>query len=167
MTFNTKVFTGANVFVDGVGLLGILKEFTPPKLENDTVETSTSIGKREIVLPTLKPLSATLVLSDVQPFILQAISNVTLKTFKVKANATADTLATSHTKHELTLAGKAKSTELPKFNQGEELSINFELALALFIYSIDNAPVITYDVENSIYAINGIDQYAQIRANIF
>lgn len=166
MQFSPQAFTGGNVFIDGVGCLGILKTFEPPKIEYATIEASASIGKYEKVLPSLKPLSAKVTLSSVNAVLLAPLSTIIPKVIYIKKNATNVSLTQKDTQIIATMGGVVKIGELPNFEMEKEVELSFEIAVYTFSYQIDKAPIIVYDVENSVFAINGIDQFASIRANI-
>ena len=166
MQFSPQAFTGGNVFIDGVGCLGILKSLELPKFEYSTIEASASIGKYEKVLPSLKPLTAKLTLSSVNAVLLAPLSTILPKVIYVKQNATNVSLTQQDTQIIATFGGVVKVGELPSFEMEKEVELSFEMAIYTFTYQIDKVPVIVYDVENSVFMVNGIDQFASIRNNI-
>lgn len=161
-----QAFSGGNVFVDGVGFLGTLKSVEFPKIENETLEVSGSVGKTEMILPTLKPLSAKIEVNNINQIILTSLSSVLPKVFKLKTSLSSTGLSQEETKLEALIGGNVKVAELPKYEVNSEVALSLEISVNSFTYSIDNLPCIVYDFENSIYMINGIDQYANIRKNI-
>ncbi|TLD80185.1 phage tail protein [Helicobacter sp. MIT 05-5293] len=166
MQFTPQAFTGGNVFIDGIGALGILKSFEPPKLDYDTIEASASIGKYEKVLPSLKPLTAKITLTDVNAVLLAPLSTLIPKVVYVKKNMTSVGITQKDTQIIATMGGVVKVGELPQYEMIKEVEFSFEMAVYTFSYQVDKVPLIVYDVENSIYMINGIDQFASIRKNI-
>ncbi|WP_394908907.1 phage major tail tube protein [uncultured Helicobacter sp.] len=166
MQFTPQAFTGGNVFIDGIGCIGILKGFEPPKLDYDTIEASASIGKYEKVLPSLKPLSAKIILSDINAILLAALSTLIPKVVYVKKNMTSVGITQKDTQIIATMGGVVKVGDLPQYEMIKEVEFSFEMAVYTFSYQVDKVPLIVYDVENSIYMINGIDQFASIRKNI-
>ena len=166
MKFTPQAFTGGNVFIDGIGCLGILKSFEPPKLENDTIEASASIGKYEKVLPSLKPLSAKITLQDINGALLAPLSTLIPKVVYIKKNMTSVGITQQDTQIIATMGGVCKVGELPSYEMLKEVEFSFEMAVYSFVYEVNKVPLIVYDVENSIYTINGIDQFASIRKNI-
>ena len=166
MQFTPQAFTGGNVFIDGIGCLGVLKSFEPPKLEYDTIEASASIGKYEKVLPSLKPLSAKITVSDINAMLLAPLSTLIPKVVYVKKNMTSVGITQQDKQIIATMGGVCKVGELPQYEMIKEVEFSFEMAVYSFSYQVDKVPLIVYDVENSIYMIDGIDQFASIRKNI-
>lgn len=166
MQFTPQAFTGGNVFIDGIGCLGVLKSFEPPKLEYDTIEASASIGRYEKVLPSLKPLSAKITLSDINAMLLAPLSTLIPKVVYVKKNMTSVGITQQDTQIIATMGGVCKVGELPNYEMIKEVEFSFEMAVYSFSYQVNKVPLIVYDVENSIYMIDGIDQFASIRKNI-
>ncbi|WP_300449538.1 phage major tail tube protein [uncultured Helicobacter sp.] len=166
MQFTPQAFTGGNVFIDGIGALGILKSFEPPKLDYDTIEATASIGKYEKVLPSLKPLTAKIILTDVNAVLLAPLSTLIPKVVYVKKNMTSVGITQKDTQIIATMGGVVKVGELPQYEMIKEVEFGFEMAVYTFSYQVNKVPLIVYDVENSIYMINGIDQFASIRKNI-
>ncbi|MCE3040463.1 phage major tail tube protein [Helicobacter anatolicus] len=166
MQFTPQAFTGANVFIDGLGALGILKTFEPPKLEYSTIEATASIGKYEKVLPSLKPLNAKMVLTNINPVLIAPLSTLLPKVLYIKQNMTSTGITQEDTQIIATMGGVIKVGELPTFEMEKEVEFSLEMSVYTFSYQVNKVPLIVYDVVNSVYAINGIDQFASIRENI-
>ncbi|MCE3037523.1 phage major tail tube protein [Helicobacter sp. faydin-H20] len=166
MQFTPQAFTGANVFIDGLGALGILKTFEPPKLEYSTIEATASIGKYEKVLPSLKPLNAKMVLTNINPVLIAPLSTLLPKVLYIKQNMTSTGITQEDTQIIATMGGVIKVGELPTFEMEKEVEFSLEMSVYTFTYQVNKVPLIVYDVVNSVYAINGIDQFASIRENI-
>lgn len=163
---NPQAFTGGNLFIDGIGCLGVLKSFEPPKIENETIEQSSAIGKYEQVLPTLKPLTAKFVVSNVDSIYFNTLNAYIPQVIFVKQNLSQGGTIKKETQIIATFKGNIKILELPKFEMNKEAEMSFEMSVHMFSYESDKVPNIIYDVLNSIYAINGIDQFLEIRKNI-
>ncbi|PAF49061.1 phage tail protein [Helicobacter sp. 12S02232-10] len=164
--FNPQAFSGGNLFIDGIGCLGVLKSFEPPKIEHEIIEQSNSIGKYEQVLPTLKPLSAKFVVSNVNAVYFNTLNAYLPLNIYIKNNLSSDGLIKKQTQIIATFNGSVKILELPKYEPNKEAELSFEMAVHMFSYQADKAPLLLYDVINSIYAVNGVDQYLEIRKNI-
>ena len=154
MQFTPQAFTGGNVFIDGIGALGILKSFEPPKLDYDTIEATASIGKYEKVLPSLKPLTAKITLTDVNAVLLAPLSTLIPKVVYVKKNMTSVGITQKDTQIIATMGGVVKVGELPQYEMIKEVEFSFEMAVYTFNYQVNKVPLIIYDVENSIYMIS-------------
>lgn len=166
LNFNTQAFTGGNLFINGIGCLGILKSFEPPKIEQETIEQIGSIGKYEQVLPTLKPLSAKFVVSNVDMLYFNTLNAYIPQVVYIKQNLSSGGMVKKETQLIATFNGNIKILELPKFEMNKEVELSFEMSVFMLSYQVDKLPAILYDAHNSIYAINGVDQYLEIRKNI-
>lgn len=161
--FNPNVTTGANVFIDGVGLFGTLKEATLPKFENETLEANGEIGKTEVVLPTLKPLSATLVLNQTLPEFVKLLDTSKTQRLYIKSNISANDGQKGQI---ITFEGKIKSLEFSKVSVNEPAELTIELSLSLVKYELDNKTLLLYDFINKAYSVDGNDLFEKIRKNI-
>lgn len=164
--FNAQAFSGGNLFIDGIGCLGVLKSFEPPKLEQESIEQTSAIGKFEQVLPTLKPLSAKFVVSNVDSMYFNTLNAYIPQAIYIKSNLSSGGITKKETQVIATFQGNIKILELPKFEMNKEAEMSFEMNVYMFSYQVDKVPTIVYDVHNSIYALNGIDQFLEIRKNI-
>lgn len=159
-----QAFTGGNLFINGLGLLGELVDVELPKLEKDTIETSSGIGKGEITLPTLKTLTTKITVNNVSELYLNMLDNTKEQEFYLKANASST--GGANTSIIATFRGYLKSIDSIKFEFNKEANYSFEATVNFYKLEIDDKTVIRYDFENNICEINGIDQYEQIRKNI-
>ncbi|WP_180762723.1 phage major tail tube protein [Helicobacter sp. 12S02232-10] len=167
LALNPQAFTGGNVFLHGIGLLGILKGFEQPKIEHEVIEQSGAIGKFEQVLPTLKALSSKLTISGVNPTIFNAMNLSLPLMLYVKQNLSSmENFIRKESQIIATLQGSAKILELPNFEMNKEAELTLEIAVYMFSYQINKVPVIVYDVINNVFAVNGVDQFLEIRKNI-
>ena len=159
-----QAITGGNFFIDGVGLFGELVDFEPPKFEHETIEAASEIGKYELVLPTLKPLSAKFTVNNVSLVYFSLLNTKIRQKVYVKANHSGsegkDTAVTA------TFEGNVKILEAPKFEMNKEANMSIEMSCVVVKYEVDRIPTLLYDAENKIYAVNGNDLYEAIRKNI-
>ncbi|WP_104749863.1 phage major tail tube protein [Helicobacter cynogastricus] len=163
-----QAFSGGNVFIDGLGYAGALKDFEPPKIEHETIEANASIGKREYVLPTLKPLSAKVSFQALDKAFFSLLKKGTMQKIVIKSNvsSSSDTGAPTDTPVHVTLEGAIKSAEPPKFEMGKELELSLEMSVLKFAYRLGVEDVINYDTFTSTLKYAGEDQFANIRNNI-
>ncbi|MGG7049057.1 MULTISPECIES: phage major tail tube protein [unclassified Campylobacter] len=159
-----QAITGGNLFVDGIGKLGELKSAELPKFEFETLETGTAIGKYELVLPTLKPLTCTLEVNNVNMLYFATLNTNIPQVFYIKKNLTAQ--HGEHTKITATFTGNVKVLETPKFEMNAEAVLKLEIACTFVKYDINDAPAVIYDVKNAIHMVGGVDLYEKIRKNI-
>ncbi|MFC2491228.1 MAG: phage major tail tube protein [Campylobacter curvus] len=164
MSFKAQAITGGNLFIAGIGFMGELVDFEPPKFEHETIEASAEIGKYEVVLPTLKPLSAKFTINNVSATYLALLNTKIKQMIYVKMNHTdADG---ENTQVVATFTGNIKVLEMPKYEMNKEANLTLEMSCYFCKYDINKIPALVYDVDNKIYAVDGIDQYEAIRKNI-
>lgn len=159
-----QAITGGNLFIDGIGFFGELVDFEPPKFEHETIEANSEIGKYEMVLPTLKPLTAKFTVNNVSEVYFSLLSTKIKQKVYVKANHSGS--EGDNVPIVATFTGNIKMIETPKFELNKEAHMTFEMSCYTAKYEVNKKPVIVYDIENKIYAVNGDDLYEQIRKNI-
>ena len=159
-----QAITGGNFFIDGIGLFGELVDFEPPKFEHEMIEAASEIGKYELVLPTLKPLSAKFTVNNVSETYFGLLNTKTKQKVYVKANHSGSD--GKHTGIVATFEGNVKVLEAPKFEMNKEANMSIEMSCVVVKYEVDKKTALSYDVENKIYSVNGNDLYEAIRKNI-
>ncbi|MEH1010964.1 phage major tail tube protein [Campylobacter concisus] len=83
-----QAFTGGNLFIDGIGLMGEVVEVELPKIEKETIETSSGIGKFEAVLPVVKPLNTKITVNNLNELYFKILDSSKTQKLYLKANAT-------------------------------------------------------------------------------
>ena len=159
-----QAITGGNFFIDGIGLFGELVDFEPPKFEHETIEATSEIGKYELVLPTLKPLSAKFTVNNVSETYFGLLNTKTKQKVYIKANHSGS--EGKHVAIVATFEGNVKVLEAPKFEMNKEANMSIEMSCFVVKYEVEKKTTLSYDVENKIYAVNGEDLYETIRKNI-
>ncbi|WP_104639232.1 phage major tail tube protein [Helicobacter bizzozeronii] len=163
-----QAFTGGNVFIDGNGYSGLLKDFEPPKIEFETLEANASIGKYERALPIVKPLSSKITFQAIDSQIFSVLSKTQVTKIVIKNNVSGaeDDGSPKEIQIEATMEGSIKSCELPKAEMGKEVEISLEMSVVTLSYKVDKEEVISYDKANSVLKIDGDDQFQDIKNNI-
>ncbi|AQW82898.1 phage major tail tube protein [Campylobacter pinnipediorum] len=159
-----QAITGGNLFIDGVGCFGELVDFEPPKFEHETLEANSEVGKYELVLPTLKPLSAKFTVNNVSDVYFSLLNTKQHQKVYVKTNNTGSEGA--EVAIVATFTGSIKILETPKFEMNKEANMVIEMNCYTVKYEVDKKAVLVYDIENKVYSVNGDDLYATIRKNI-
>lgn len=156
--------TGGNLFIGGTGMLGDLVSAEMPKFEYETIEASASIGKYELVLPTLKPLSAKFTISNVSMVYFDLL--LLNKTQKIYIKNNISSMNGVETGITATFEGNLKILEIPNFEMNKEAQLSFEMSCIFVKYEINKKVALTYDAQNGFYVVDGVDQYEKIRKNI-
>lgn len=157
---NTQILNGLNLQVLGVGHLGKVKSIDQPDVSFEVVD-DVSTGR-------LKAMYMTIKLGEYNPSILlQALQNNLRASsrvpFVVKGSIRQNSrdlplmiVATGET-HEI----KDGSLEANK-DVGREMKIKLDT----YTKTVDGVPEIVFDDPNEIFLLNGVDQYAEFRANV-
>ncbi|WP_120952254.1 phage major tail tube protein [Helicobacter sp. L8] len=163
-----QAFTGGNVFIEGNGYAGVLKDFEPPKIEFETLEANASIGKYERALPIIKPLSAKITFQAMSREIFSALSKSKVAKIVIKNNVSGadENGIPKEIQVESTMEGSIKAAELPKAEMGKEVEISLEISLVAFKYVVDREEMISYDKANAVFSVDGENQFAAIARNI-
>ncbi|GMB93627.1 hypothetical protein NHP200010_13500 [Helicobacter bizzozeronii] len=163
-----QAFSGGNVFIDGNGYSGLLKDFEPPKIEFETLEASASIGKYERALPIVKPLSAKITFQAIDSGFFSVLSKQNVAKVVVKSNVSGaeDDGSPKEIQLEATMEGFVKVFEPPKAEMAKEVEVGLEISIITFTYKVDKEEVLSYDKNNSVLKIDGEDQFAAIKNNI-
>ncbi|MBZ7976981.1 phage major tail tube protein [Campylobacter sp. RM12637] len=166
MRIEPQALTGANLTINGIKCKGALVEADLPEHEFITKEVAASIGKKEIVLPTLKPQSLKVVVNAVDNAMFKLAFNPSLKrTLIVLENNISDN--DKNTSYKIVANGKIKKITPPKIAMEEEIKVEIELSCYAYTELINLTPAFLYDVDNEILMPDGItDIYAEIRSNI-
>ncbi|PAF44884.1 hypothetical protein BKH46_09365, partial [Helicobacter sp. 12S02634-8] len=143
---NAQAITGGNVFINGIGRIGVLKSVELPTLERDVIEQNTSIGKFEQVIPTLKPLTAKFVITEVDEILITAFNSLLPATIYIKKNLTQGALIAEHSQIVATFGGAPKILQFPNFEMNKEVEMSLSMAVYLFTYQKEKIPLIVYDV---------------------
>lgn len=160
---SAQAITGGNLFINGIGMMGELMDAELPKFEHETIETNAQIGKYEVVLPTLKPLSAKFSVNNVSPVYFSLLNTKITQNIFIKKNLSSNGKETGIV---VTCTGNIKLLETPKFEMNKEAVLTFEMSVTTLTYTIENIPVLVYDAPNGIYIVDGVDIYEKIRKNI-
>ncbi|QCD44469.1 phage major tail tube protein [Campylobacter mucosalis] len=159
-----QAFTGANFFIDGVGLLGEVVDIELPKIEAETIEGSSGIGKVEVTLPTIKPLSVKVSVNNLNELYFKLLDQSKTQKFYVKANATNS--EGEDTQIIATFEGKIKSLSGAKIEFNKEANFDFEANVSFYKLEVKGSTQILYDAKNNIYEVGGFDLFSTIRKNI-
>lgn len=158
-----QAITGGNLFVEGIGMFGELTNFEPPAFEHETFESSTQVGKYEVVLPTLKPLVATFGVNKVDKGYFGLLD--TSKTHKIYIKNNFSSMS-GEVGVVATFEGNIKVLNAPKHEMNSEVELSFEMSATMVKYEVNGETTLLYDAINSAYEINGKDIYEPIRKNI-
>lgn len=166
MRIEPQALTGANLTFNGIKCKGALVEADLPEHEFITKEVAASIGKKEMVLPTLKPQNLKVVVNAVDNAMFALAFNPSLKrTLIALENNLSDN--DKNTSYKVLANGKIKKITPPKIAMEEEIKVEIEMTCYAYHELVDMKPVFSYDIDNESLKPDGItDIYSEIRSNI-
>lgn len=152
-----------NLFIEGLGFLGLASKIELPAIEFETIE-QTGVYKGEIATDILKAMIAKFTLKEYNPVIWQALSKRGVQSPSIYAkwdskgkNINAPQVAT--------FRGKIKKLE-DNLEVGKEAELVFEMAVDFYKRESYGKTLLLIDTENLICEINGVDQWAAVKANV-
>lgn len=166
MRIEPQALTGANLTINGIKCKGALVEADLPEHEFITKDVAASIGRKEMVLPTLKPQTLKVVINAVDNAMFKLAFNPMLKkTVIILENNVSSN--EENTSYRVVATGKIKKITPPKIAMEEEIKVEIEMSCYFYSELINMVPAFLYDVDNEILMPDGItDIYAEIRSNI-
>jgi P2 family phage contractile tail tube protein len=165
-----KIFTNANLYIDGGSRIGQVEEFTSPTIAQKMQEvTGLGLTANAMVAVGLEPMEATLKFAGVYGNTFKLVADPDKKTqYQLRGNI--DVIdATGKVEQKPYLAtllaacsefntGAAKKSE----NPGMEAKLN------VFFYElqIEGEPIVKVDLDNHIYEVAGKDKLAAYKGNL-
>lgn len=161
-----EVIQESNVYVDGQGFLGVVRNLKLPDIEQEMVETKGVLGANYST-GVLKPLEITFKLAVADPTLFSAYFHTTYseikapllfkesvhrggKNYGISAEFLGEFVSMSESDHE----------------SGKEVEVEVKMAVHFYAQRRNNVPVITYDHKNTILMVNGVDLMADIRSSL-
>lgn len=166
MRIEPQALTGANLTINGIKCKGALVEADLPEHEFISKEVAVSIGKKEIVLPTLKPQTLKVVVNAVDNAMFALAFNPSAKRILIALeNNLSDN--DKNTSYKVIANGKIKKITPPKIAMEEEIKVEIEMTCYAYHELVDMKSVFSYDIDNESLKPDGVtDIYAEIRSNI-
>ncbi|PZT47147.1 phage tail protein [Helicobacter valdiviensis] len=161
-----EVIQESNVYIDGQGYLGVVRNLKLPDIEQEMVEVKGVMGAN-YSSGTLKPLEITFKLAVADPVLYTAFFHTTFseikapllfresvhrggKNYGINAEFLGEFISISESDHE----------------SGSEVEVEVKMAVHFYMQRRNNIPIITYDHKNTILMVNGIDLMGSIRDNL-
>ena len=158
-----RTLIGSAVYVEGDRYIGTIEEIGLPDISFMSVENGTAI-KRDTPIPIIEAMKATIKLNGEDASVMTAVSKQVSDSTVVSVRN--DTTTVRHDSLEVTLGGKVKVLKAPTLKAGEKVVTEFEMALDLYVYQVNGVKRVEMDAKNIIGMIDGVDIFAQTRANL-
>lgn len=158
-----RTLIGSAVYIEGDRYIGTVEDISLPDISFATIESGTGI-KRETPVPILEAMSATIKISGDDKAIYKATSQQLGNTTTVTIRN--DTTTVRHDSLDVTLGGRVKVFKAPTLKAGEKVETEVEIALDVYVYQVNGTKRLEIDAQNLICDIDGVDLFAQTRANL-
>jgi hypothetical protein len=157
-----------NVFVDGRGYAGLAASVEVPKLEAITREYGAAgmSAQVDVRMARHQKLTASIQFQGIDPALIGLFDIAQGREigFTCKGS-TQDRDGTTHS-HSIKMRGFIKTLDEGEWKEGEDAPLKLDLSLSYYKREHDGRDLIEADPINMIFAVNGVDQLAQHRANI-
>ncbi|EIB34999.1 phage major tail tube protein, putative [Campylobacter jejuni subsp. jejuni LMG 9879] len=161
-----EVIQEGNIYIDGQGYLGVVRNLKLPDIEQEMIETKGVLGAN-YSSGVLKPLEISFKLAVVDPVLYAAFFHTTFseikapllfresvhkggKNYGISAEFLGEFISISESDHE----------------SGKEVEAEIKMAVRFYMQRRNNIPIITYDHKNTILMINGVDMMSDVRSNL-
>ncbi|TEY02641.1 phage major tail tube protein [Campylobacter sp. US33a] len=161
-----EVIQEGNIYIDGKGYLGVVRNLKLPDIEQEMIETKGVLGANYST-GVMKPLEITFKLAIADPVLYAAYFHTTYseikapllfresvhqggKNYGISAEFLGEFISISESDHE----------------SGSEIEVEVKMAVHFYMQRRNNIPIITYDHKNTILMINGVDLMSGIRSNL-
>ena len=161
-----EVIQEANVYIDGQGYLGVVRNLKLPDIEQEMIETKASLSANYST-GILKPLEISFKLAVADPVLYAAYFHSTFtkikapilfresvhrggKNYGISAEIMGEFISMSESEHE----------------SGKEVEVEVKVAVHFYMQRRNNIPLIIYDHSNTILMIDGVDMLSSLRDNL-
>ena len=154
-----QVIQEGNVYIDGIGYLGVTKKLKLPTIEFEMIESKGALSTNY----TTGMLKATEVEFTVSVLDKNMWVNLGLNSF---TNRIPWLFKASIFQSGKSKTGDIISYEVSEFESGKELEVNIKLSAHFVDINVDGVPMVLKDSENMICVIGGVDYMAGVRSNL-
>lgn len=160
-----QVINAAQVFVEGIGFLGVSKEVEIPAIEFETYTQNGGFYKSNQNSGILKEMTLKVKFSEYNLVYLTSMGSQ----FNEKSNLYVKWNVSSskgHFGHIATFRGNITKLTLPKVAAGEEVEVELEMQVYFYKKDENGIPATLVDTRNMICLIGGRDVWASLRSNV-
>lgn len=162
-----QIVQDVNVFINGMGYLGVTKKLKLPTIEFETIEVKSALSTT-YNSGVLKPTEIEFTVSkiDKNQFLSIGLNSWTNRVpFLFKASIHQSGKA-KDVPLSLAITGDIISYEVSDLESAKEMEITIKMSAHFIDLNIDSIPMILKDSENMICIVGGVDYMAQVRSNL-
>lgn len=165
-TKKPEVISDANVFVDGVGHLGVTEEVKLPEIKQKFESMNVGGIERDVQTGIFEKMEAEITLREYSSVVYTAMSNNIKKgeaiTFICKANVVQGGVKKGVV---ATISGDINITD-GSLKGGEGVKENIKISVRKYILEIDGSQKVSIDADNLVGVIDGVDVLEDLRKNL-
>jgi P2 family phage contractile tail tube protein len=164
-----STLSNANIYVNGVSLLGRAKEIQLPQVKHKMTEhKGLGLAGSPELWSGLDKMEAKLTWTSLHPEVMSAFNGITSTQLMVRADYAQYTSGGLIAELPLValITGTFKESPSGSFKQHEALEPDSSLSVTYYMLSLAGIPQVEIDVLANVYKILGQDQLAQFRANL-
>lgn len=160
-----QVINAGQVFVEGIGFLGVTGECEIPAIEFETYEQNGGFYKSNLNTGILKPLTLKTKFTEYNEVLMVSMGNQfnDLSRFYIKWNVSSPK---GHFSHTATFRGNITKNTYPKIKFGEAVEVELELQAYFMKLESNGIPEVLVDTRNLTCIIGGRDIWQEIRSNV-
>lgn len=160
-----QVINAGQIFVEGLGFLGVTGEIEIPAIEFETYEQNGGFYKSNLNTGIIKPLTLKIKFTEYNKVLCESMA----KQFNEQSNLYAKwnvSAPKGHFSHIATFRGNITKNTYPKIKFGE--TVEMELEMQCYFMKLETKGVMEFliDTRNLICNIGGKDIWQEIRANV-
>jgi len=163
-----EMIKDGNLFVDGEGFAGRIKELNLPEIGMETQELKAGgmAAPIDIDMGLKKLDGASIMLHEFNPTILKTFGVVDggAVLFRAKFAAERDDASTNLSQIDVVMRGRIRDIKSDAFKKGDEMGMTIDLSLKYYSYTQNGEELIKIDAENAVFVVGGVDRYAERRA---
>jgi P2 family phage contractile tail tube protein len=160
-----QTILGVNIFVDGIGHLGVSKSVTLPKITEGSYDVSVGGLTKEVSNGTLEKMECSFTLQEYSPVVYAALAAQTaldsIFIFKATVNQGSEDKPLV-----AIVKGRIKEIDDGDLEAKKEVERKVTLSVSYYALEIDGVQGALVDVDNLIYIVDGVDRLATIRQNL-
>ena len=155
-----QTITGVNIFVDGMGHLGVAEELKLPDVKEKVIESNNGVAVEDVGTTLLEKLEAEFTISEYNPIVYAELQ----KQCKGRINfKTSLSTCEEHKGKEGMIEGNFHVEEGP-IKWGEKAELKVKISVKKYRLSIKGVEIFDIDLPNLIYKVKGQDMFVQQRA---
>lgn len=162
-----QVIQEGNVYIDGIGYLGVTKKLKLPTIEFEMIESKGALSTN-YTTGMLKAIEVEFTVSvlDKNMWVNLGLNSFTNRIPWLFKASIFQSGKSKTVPFSAAFTGDIASYEVSEFESGKELEVTIKLSAHFVDINVDGVPMVLKDSENMICVIGGVDYMAGVRSNL-